>query len=294
MTSHGGPVTRPIQVTGEGEVARVESHGPGAGFAIAVKCKRPISEMQHQLPELRGRLGLRQVASSGRARGSRLRSFDRSMPEEINRVVTDQLSQLLFTPSADGYMNPHREGIAPEKIHLVGNVMIDTLIRLLPVARQARKNGRPRQYALVTLHRPANVDDCEMLKKILSSILTLSKDLPVIFPVHPRTHKLIHQFELETNGLQITDPMAYLEFLALQCQATVVITDSGGIQEETTYLGIPCLTVRPNTERPVTVEIGTNILIGNDMEKLRTEVLNVLHGHPQAGQRASAVGWTCQ
>ena len=212
-----------------------------------------------------------------------LRSFDRTMPEEINRLVTDQLSEILFTPSADGDTNLLREGIAREKIHLVGNVMIDTLVRLLPLATQAKKNGLPRQYALVTLHRPANVDDPQMLKKILTSMLALNKDLPVIFPVHPRTRQAIRQFGLETDGIRITDPVSYLEFLALQCRATVVITDSGGIQEETTYLGIPCLTARANTERPVTVEIGTNILIGDDMEKLRTETLNVLNGRGKKG-----------
>ena len=212
-----------------------------------------------------------------------LRSFDRTMPEEINRLVTDQLSEILFTPSADGDTNLVREGIAREKIHLVGNVMIDTLVRLLPLATQAKKNGLPRQYALVTLHRPANVDDPQMLRKILASMLALNKDLPVIFPVHPRTRQAIRQFGLETDGIRMTDPISYLEFLALQCRATVVITDSGGIQEETTYLGIPCLTARANTERPVTVEIGTNILIGDDMEKLRTETLNVLNGRGKKG-----------
>ena len=212
-----------------------------------------------------------------------LRSFDRTMPEEINRLVTDQLSEILFTPSADGDTNLLREGIAREKIHFVGNVMIDTLVRLLPLATQAKKNGLPRQYALVTLHRPANVDDPQMLRKILISMLALNKDLPVIFPVHPRTRQAIRQFGLETDGIRMTDPVSYLEFLALQCRATVVITDSGGIQEETTYLGIPCLTARANTERPVTVEIGTNILIGDDMEKLRTETLNVLNGQGKKG-----------
>ena len=212
-----------------------------------------------------------------------LRSFDRTMPEEINRLVTDQLSEILFTPSADGDTNLLREGIAREKIHLVGNVMIDTLVRLLPLATQAKKNGLPRQYALVTLHRPANVDDPQMLRKILASMLALNKDLPVIFPVHPRTRQAIRQFGLETDGIRMTDPVSYLEFLGLQFRATVVITDSGGIQEETTYLGIPCLTARANTERPVTVEIGTNILIGDDMEKLRTETLNVLNGRAKKG-----------
>jgi len=212
-----------------------------------------------------------------------LRSFDRTMPEEINRLVTDQLSEILFTPSADGDTNLLREGIAREKIHLVGNVMIDTLVRLLPLATHAKKNGLPRQYALVTLHRPANVDDPQMLRKILISMLALNKDLPVIFPLHPRTRQAIRQFGLETDGIRMTDPVSYLEFLGLQCRATLVITDSGGIQEETTYLGIPCLTARANTERPVTVEIGTNILIGDDMEKLRTETLNVLNGRGKKG-----------
>ena len=212
-----------------------------------------------------------------------LRSFDRTMPEEINRLVTDQLSEILFTPSADGDTNLLREGIAREKIHFVGNVMIDTLVRLLPLATQSKRNGLPGQYALVTLHRPANVDDPQMLRRILISMLALNKDLPVIFPVHPRTRQAIRQFGLETDGIRMTDPVSYLEFLALQCRATVVITDSGGIQEETTYLGIPCLTARANTERPVTVEIGTNILIGDDMEKLRTETLNVLNGRGKKG-----------
>ena len=212
-----------------------------------------------------------------------LRSFDRSMPEEINRLVTDQLSEILFTPSADGDENLRREGVAQDKIHLVGNVMIDTLIQFLPIA-QAMKNGLPRQYALITLHRPANVDDPQMLGKILRSLLALSKDVSVIFPVHPRTRQAIRKFGLQTDGIQMMDPVPYLEFLAMQCRATVVITDSGGIQEETTYLGIPCLTVRPNTERPVTVEIGTNILVGNDMEKLRNETLNILHGRGKASR----------
>src|SRR5438094_8489044 len=212
-----------------------------------------------------------------------LRSFDRTMPEEINRLVTDQLSEILFTPSADGDTNLFREGIAREKVHFVGNVMIDTLVHLLPLATQAKKNGLPRQYALVTLHRPANVDDPQMLRKILISMLALNKDLPVIFPVHPRTRQAIRQFGLETDGIRMTDPVSYLEFLALQSRATVVITDSGGIQEETTYLGIPCLTLRSNTERPITVEMGTNVIVGRDREKLRRELLKIVAGKAKRG-----------
>lgn len=212
-----------------------------------------------------------------------LRSFDRTMPEEINRLVTDQLSDVLFTPSADGDANLQREGIPAEKVHLVGNVMIDTLVQFLPIAR-AIKSSVPQGYALVTLHRPANVDDPKMLGKILSALGAVSRDLPVIFPVHPRTRHAIREFGLQADGIQIMDPMSYLEFLGMQCRATVVITDSGGIQEETTYLGIPCLTVRPNTERPVTTEIGTNVLVGDDMDKLRSEMLRILSGHGQQGR----------
>jgi UDP-N-acetylglucosamine 2-epimerase (non-hydrolysing) len=212
-----------------------------------------------------------------------LRSFDRSMPEEINRLVTDQLSDLLFTPSADGNANLIREGLSAERIHLVGNVMIDTLIHLLPQAMNIERNGLPHQYALLTLHRPANVDDSHALHTTLSSLLSISKDLPIIFPVHPRTRQRISEFGLHTDGIRLCDPVSYLEFLALQRQATVVFTDSGGIQEETTYLGIPCLTLRPNTERPITVEMGTNTLIGNDVAKLQVEVANVLNGRAKKG-----------
>lgn len=212
-----------------------------------------------------------------------LRSFDRSMPEEINRLVTDQLSDLLFTPSADGDANLIREGIPAERIHLVGNVMIDTLIQMLPQAIETTGNGSPPEYALLTLHRPANVDDPDMLRNILKSLLSVTKDLPIIFPVHPRTRQKISEFGLHTKGIRLCDPVSYLEFLALQRRATVVLTDSGGIQEETTYLGIPCLTLRPNTERPITIEMGTNTLIGNDTAKLRREVENVLNGRGKKG-----------
>jgi UDP-N-acetylglucosamine 2-epimerase (non-hydrolysing) len=198
-----------------------------------------------------------------------LRSFDRTMPEEINRLVTDQLADLLFTPSEDGDVNLQKEGIAAEKIFRVGNVMIDSLVKLLPAAQLQNRNGLPGRYALVTLHRPANVDD---------SII-----LSVIFPAHPRTRKRIADFGLHADQLQILDPLSYLEFLAMQSRATVVITDSGGIQEETTYLGVPCLTLRENTERPITVSLGTNVLVGRDPEKLRSELARILAGHAKKG-----------
>jgi UDP-N-acetylglucosamine 2-epimerase (non-hydrolysing) len=212
-----------------------------------------------------------------------LRSFDRSMPEEINRLVTDQLADLLFTPSEDGDLNLQREGIARDKIHRVGNVMIDSLVRLLPDAGRCGTNGFPKAYALVTLHRPSNVDDGAALQKLLRSLLELSQQLAVIFPVHPRTRQRIAEFGLQSDQLRLLDPLPYVEFLALQRNAQVVITDSGGIQEETTYLGVPCLTLRDNTERPITVSMGTNILVGQDASKLHHEIAKILNGEAKRG-----------
>ena len=212
-----------------------------------------------------------------------LRSFDRTMPEEINRLVTDQLADLLFTPSEDGDANLHKEGIPAEKIFRVGNVMIDSLVKLLPVARRQSKNGLPERYALVTLHRPANVDDSATLKRLLQSLLEVNRDLAVIFPAHPRTRQRISDFGLNAEQLRVLDPLSYVDFLGLQSRATVVITDSGGIQEETTYLGVPCLTLRENTERPVTVTLGTNVLVGRDPDKLRSELDRVLAGKAKKG-----------
>lgn len=212
-----------------------------------------------------------------------LRSNDRTMPEEINRLITDQISDLLFTPSVDGNENLVREGIPANKIHFVGNVMIDTLVRLLP------QIGTPvvdSPYMLVTLHRPANVDDPAMLKTIIDTLHAISKKIPIVFPVHPRTRQRLQSFgfAFESNSrLQLIDPVGYLEFIGLQQAATVVLTDSGGIQEETTFLGIPCLTLRENTERPVTITYGTNKLVGLDMAKLIAEVDAILDGHIKRG-----------
>src|SRR5262245_1672255 len=207
-----------------------------------------------------------------------LRSFDRTMPEEINRLLTDQLADILFTPSEDGDINLQREGIAAEKIYRVGNVMIDSLVRLLPAAERCNGNGVPGRFALVTLHRPANVDEGRVLKNMLEALLEIHRDLHLVLPVQPRTRHRIAEFGIDASKLHLLDPMPYIEFLALQRRATVVITDSGGIQEETTYLGVPCLTLRNNTERPVTVECGTNVVIGQDGARLRSELSKVLHG----------------
>ncbi len=211
-----------------------------------------------------------------------LRSFDRTMPEEINRLLTDQISDLLFTPSEDGNRNLAMEGIAPAKVHLVGNVMIDTLVRLLPFAQERTPKALPVRYVLVTLHRPSNVDDVDWLRSLMDMFREISREVPILFPVHPRTRGRMAEAGIELNdcgsNLQILDPAPYLEFLALQGKAAAVITDSGGIQEETTFLEIPCLTVRENTERPITLSMGTNTLVGRDIPRLRKELEAVLAG----------------
>ena len=211
-----------------------------------------------------------------------LRSFDRSMPEELNRLITDQLSDLLFTPSEDANRNLQREGVATNKVHLVGNIMIDTLIGMLPSAKDYLPSGLPSRFALVTLHRPSNVDNFQWLQEMLCTLHALSSEISIVFPAHPRTKERILRTAPKLfdngNGLRFLDPVPYLSFLALQQAAAVVITDSGGIQEETTYLGTPCLTVRENTERPITVEVGTNKLVGTDPQNIKREVERVITG----------------
>jgi UDP-N-acetylglucosamine 2-epimerase (non-hydrolysing) len=212
-----------------------------------------------------------------------LRSFDRTMPEEINRVLTDQISDLLFTPSEDGNRNLEREGIPDERVHLVGNVMIDTLVRMLPHAKLPAVD-LPAKYILVTLHRPSNVDDVPWLEQMLATLAGLGSQAPVIFPVHPRTAAVLETMPRKPGaGLRRIEPQPYLQFLALQKQAALVITDSGGIQEETTFLGVPCLTVRENTERPITVECGTNVVVGRDLAKLRAFAERILQGERKKG-----------
>ena len=209
-----------------------------------------------------------------------LRSFDQRMPEEINRIVTDRLADLLFTPSVDGDENLLKEGVPLEKIHRVGNVMIDTLVRLLPQAEQrwaglqASLIGQDalaeQSYLLVTLHRPSNVDEPGPLDEIMAALDEASHWLPVLFPVHPRTRQALADYGIQprSDGVHLLEPLGYLDFLALEAHARLVLTDSGGIQEETTYLGVPCLTARPNTERPVTITHGTNQLVASEQEAL--------------------------
>jgi len=230
-----------------------------------------------------------------------LRSFDRTMPEEINRVITDRLSDYLFTTCEDANQNLIEEGISENKIFFVGNAMIDSLLNHIKIAKNSiileklglRKNNNIKKYGLVTLHRPSNVDNQKIFKGILDALKEIAKEIPIIFPAHPRTIKQIKNFKLIEmvnyeenflpNELKNTDqnivtipPLGYLDFLCLMTNAKMVLTDSGGIQEETTILGIPCLTLRNNTERPITVKEGTNIVVGNDPEKIMEIAFSVL------------------
>lgn len=210
-----------------------------------------------------------------------LRSFDRSMPEEINRLVTDSISDLLLVSEQSGMENLRREGVPEEKTILVGNVMIDSLVCFLETARKLSVLSdyylAPGSYALVTMHRPSNVDDDDRLALIVETLERIAKIMPVLFPAHPRTISRLknagfHDRLASAPGVRLTEPLGYLEFLHLMDKAAVVVTDSGGIQEETTYLGIPCLTVRENTERPSTIEIGTNRLVPLSPERI-TELM---------------------
>ncbi len=203
-----------------------------------------------------------------------LRSYDRSMPEECNRLLVDQMADLLLTPTRDADGNLQREGIPQERIRFVGNVMIDTLVRLLPQARdrtsELLQQFDANDFLLVTLHRPSNVDHPTSLGEIVEALAEAASRIPVLFPIHPRTRARLEKWGLETRlgGVRLLEPLGYLDFLALQTKARLVLTDSGGIQEETTFLGVPCLTVRPNTERPVTIELGTNRLVSARREAL--------------------------
>ena len=207
------------------------------------------------------------------------------MPEEINRVVTDRLADLLLTPSGDADENLAREGVPADRIVLVGNCMIDTLKRLLPRASRPPLDGIGDRYTLVTLHRPSNVDDADRLREVAAVLDRISQRIPVVFPVHPRTRGRMAEAGIRPGPhVVLTEPLGYLEFLGLQRDAAAVITDSGGIQEETTFLGVPCLTLRENTERPVTVRLGTNRLIGGDPRQILPAFDDVLSGRWPTGQ----------
>ena len=223
-----------------------------------------------------------------------LRSRDMSMPEEINRLCTDVLCDYLFTTDRYADENLKAEGIAPEKIFFVGNVMIDTLLKHKAMAEKLplmREWGlEPGKFATLTLHRPSNVDDPATLTGIMEAVYELAEELPIIFPIHPRTRKMLEalehhsKFEIPNSKLLLVEPLGYLEFLHLNMHAKMVLTDSGGLQEETTVLGVPCITLRRNTERPITCSEGTNILIGNDPRKIRETARKVLAGEVKRGR----------
>jgi len=222
-----------------------------------------------------------------------LRSFDRSMPEEINRVLTDALAKYLFATEDDAVDNLLREGRPREFIHLVGNVMIDSLLQFLPLAQQSRigdelglRNGKCWQsFGVLTLHRPSNVDSSEKLAEILGAIDAIAQQVPIVFPVHPRTQQRLSQSGIKHHPqLRLIQPLGYLDFLCLLSKATLALTDSGGIQEETTALGVPCLTLRENTERPVTVSRGTNVIVGTNPSKIEAATEQILRGDGKRGQ----------
>jgi len=222
-----------------------------------------------------------------------LRSFDRKMPEEINRIVTDSVADMLFVTEESGEQNLIAEGVAKDKIFFVGNVMIDSLLHFKKKAQKSnilkQLNLESRSYALVTLHRPSNVDSPESMSKILKAFEQIEKKIKLVFPIHPRTKKMIEQLELGerinlNQNFIMVDPLGYLDFLNLMENAAFLLTDSGGIQEETTVLGIPCITMRENTERPITVDLGTNVIVGMDTKKIINESDNILSGTFKKGQ----------
>jgi UDP-N-acetylglucosamine 2-epimerase (non-hydrolysing) len=231
-----------------------------------------------------------------------LRSFDRSMPEEINRILTDALADLLFTTEESANRNLANEGVAPGKVFFVGNLMIDSLVRALKIARPFSLRSElglgEKPYAVLTLHRPSNVDNGDQLRATLDAVAELAHRIPVVFPAHPRTAKNIEAFGLKAvktwqggsihgPGLCMMPPASYLDFLDLMQHAVMVITDSGGVQEETTYLGVPCLTYRDNTERPVTISMGTNRVVGCDPQHLLLNALEVLESAPHRPGRSA-------
>ena len=221
-----------------------------------------------------------------------LRSFDRGMPEELNRILTDQIADHLFVTEQSGIDNLRREGIPDERVHFTGNTMIDTLAHLMPridAAGTARKIGlRPGEYAVVTLHRPSNVDEPRRLTELVDLVLELAAKLPVVFPGHPRTRGTLERAGqwaklAAVPAVHVLGPQPYIDFLSLTKGSRFVLTDSGGIQEETTYLGVPCITARTSTERPVTTEIGTNVLVGDDFGSSREAIGRILAGEARRG-----------
>ncbi len=222
-----------------------------------------------------------------------LRSFDRTMPEEINRILTDTLCDLLLVSEPSGVENLKHEGITGDRVHLVGNIMIDTLYQHLPGAKDLQVAGKlgmtPGAFGLLTMHRPSNVDDPEILKGLLAVLGRISTEIPLVFPAHPRTRKAIADIggldrHVPDHKILMAEPMSYRENLSLMASANLVLTDSGGMQEETTVLGVPCLTLRENTERPITVDVGTSVLVGNSPVMIYREFRTIMDGTYKRGE----------
>jgi UDP-N-acetylglucosamine 2-epimerase (non-hydrolysing) len=222
-----------------------------------------------------------------------LRSFDRTMPEEINRLVTDALADYLFVTEKSGLENLQREGISAGKIFFTGNVMIDSLVYFMHKSQKSdilkRMNLDDHPYALITLHRPSNVDIKENFEKLLDAFAVIQEDLKIVFPIHPRSQKMLNNFGLNRRinsmkNLVLIDPIGYLDFIQLMRKSKLVLTDSGGIQAETTFLSVPCLTLRENTEQPVTIEIGTNILVGLNSQRIIVELQKIIQNKARPGK----------
>ena len=222
-----------------------------------------------------------------------LRSFDRNMPEEINRILTDSISDYLLTPSLDGNLHLKNEGIAEEKIFFVGNIMIDSLMNYRDKAKKSQimktLNVTENNFALITLHRPSNVDSVEGFRTILEAFKKIGEEIDLVFPIHPRSKKNIEKFGLnelleKNNNLKLIEPIGYYDFMNLQMNAKFILTDSGGIQEESTFFGIPCLTLRPNTERPITITEGTNQLVKLETEDIVQKAKSILNGEHKEGK----------
>jgi UDP-N-acetylglucosamine 2-epimerase (non-hydrolysing) len=275
------------------------SHGEQTGL-IMIRLERVLTQEHPDLVIVFGDVNSTVAASLCAAKlgikvahvEAGLRSFDRSMPEELNRIVTDHLSDYLFVTERSGLENLSREGISEDRIFFVGNVMVDTLLKHRERTRasgvQEKLGLTSGGYGILTLHRPSNVDDPKTLDKILKTIKKAAMELPIIFPCHPRTRQQLgqhpHDLTHKASGLIILEPLGYMEFLSLMSEALLVLTDSGGIQEETTVLGVPCLTLRDNTERPVTIEQGTNVLVGNSPSRIMTAISEVLKGVVSKGR----------
>ncbi|HZZ84172.1 MAG TPA: UDP-N-acetylglucosamine 2-epimerase (non-hydrolyzing) [Anaeromyxobacteraceae bacterium] len=278
--------------------------GSGSHASMTARCMLAFEEALARLPrpdwvvvpgDVNSTLAAALVASKAGLRVAHLeaglRSFDRSMPEELNRVATDHLADLLLTPSPDADQNLAREGIPAARVARVGNVMIDSLLASLPAARARAAPEKlglaPGGYAVLTLHRPSNVDEPAALGRLLTALARIAERVPVVFPVHPRTRARLTDPALagRAAALRLVEPMGYLDFLSLTSGARLILTDSGGLQEEATGLGIPCLTLRENTERPVTVDEGTNVVVGTDPERILREAAAALDGNGKRGRR---------